>query len=406
MRKINTGTFRRATRSTPREINRKIVLNLVREHQPLSRADLARRMHVGRGMITQLVEGLITDGVLFEGAVANAPRGRKPTLLHVRTRDQFCIAVDVRFARTCVALTDLDGRQIALESFPTELDPDALVTELSRHVNRLLQSHGISECEGIGMVVPGMIHRRTGHILNSPQLGWRGVEIREKLAAGTGLRVFIENAPIACALAHMWLPPFGSGEPDNFVYVTVSDGVGVGVVEDGEVFRGHGDTAGEFGHLPLSLDGPRCMCGLRGCWEAYTSNVATMARYFGLDASVPEGRERLRLSGFTMEDLITRVRGGDAKARAALEETGHYLGLGLAGVVTALSPARILIGGEITGAWDLIQDIVAQRIRDRTLTAAAAATPVSAVPLQNESPRLRGATALLVARKFAAPRVA
>ncbi|HYW12371.1 MAG TPA: ROK family protein [Longimicrobium sp.] len=406
MRKINTGTFRRATRSTPREINRKIVLNLVREHQPLSRADLARRMHVGRGMITQLVEGLITDGVLFEGAVVNAPRGRKPTLLHVRTRDQFCIAVDVRFARTCVALTDLDGRQIALESFPTELDPDALVAELSRHVNRLLQSHGISECEGIGMVVPGMIHRRTGHILNSPQLGWRGVEIREKLAAGTGLRVFIENAPIACALAHMWLPPFGSGEPDNFVYVTVSDGVGVGVVEDGEVFRGHGDTAGEFGHLPLSLDGPRCMCGLRGCWEAYTSNVATMARYFGLDASVPEGRERLRLSGFTMEDLITRVRGGDAKARAALEETGHYLGLGLAGVVTALSPARILIGGEITGAWDLIQDIVAQRIRDRTLTAAAAATPVSAVPLQNESPRLRGATALLVARKFAAPRVA
>ncbi|HEX6913077.1 MAG TPA: ROK family protein [Longimicrobium sp.] len=406
MRKINTVQFRRATRSTPREINRKIVLNLVREHQPLSRADLARRMHVGRGMITQLVEGLIADGVLFEGAVANAPRGRKPTLLHVRTRDQYAIAVDVRFARTYVALTDLDGRQLALESFPTELAPGALVTELARQVNRLLESHGIRECEGIGIVVPGMIHRRTGHILNSPQLGWRNVEIREQLAQATGLRVFIENAPIACALAHMWLPPFGGGEPDNFVYVTVSDGLGVGVVEDGEVFRGHGDTAGEFGHLPLSLDGPRCMCGLRGCWEAYTSNVATMARYFGLDASVPEGRERLRMSGFTMEDLIARVRAGDARARAALEETGHYLGLGLAGIVTALSPARILVGGEITAAWDLIEGIVAQRIRDRTLTSAAAATPVSAAPPQAESPRLRGATALLVARKFAAPRVA
>jgi len=406
MRKINTGQFRRATRSTPREINRKIVLNLVREHQPLSRADLARRMHVGRGMITQLVEGLITDGVLFEGAVANAPRGRKPTLLHVRTRDQFAIAVDVRFARTYVALTDLDGRQIALESFPTELDPDALVAELSGRVTRLLDSHGVSECEGIGIVVPGMIHRRTGQILNSPQLGWRGVEIRQKLQADTGLRVFIENAPIACALAHMWLPPFGGGDEGNFVYVTVSDGLGVGVVEDGEVFRGHGDTAGEFGHLPLSLDGPRCMCGLRGCWEAYTSNVATLARYFGLDASVPEGRERLRMSGFTLEDLIARVRAGDARALAALEETGHYLGLGLAGIVTALSPARILVGGEITAAWDLIQDVVAQRIRERTLTAAAAATPVAPAPLQSESPRLRGATALLVARKFAAPKVA
>lgn len=406
MRKINTVQFRRATRSTPREINRKIVLNLVREHQPLSRADLARRMHVGRGMITQLVEGLIQDGVLFEGAVANAPRGRKPTLLHVRTRDQYAIAVDVRFARTYVALTDLDGRQLALESFPTELSPDALVAELARHVNRLLASHAVTECEGIGIVVPGMIHRRTGQILNSPQLGWRNVNVREQLAQATGLRVFIENAPIACALAHMWLPPFGGGEPDNFVYVTVSDGLGVGVVEDGEVFRGHGDTAGEFGHLPLSLDGPRCMCGLRGCWEAYTSNVATMARYFGLDASVPEGRERLRMSGFTLEDLIARVRAGDARARAALEETGHYLGLGLAGIVTALSPARIVVGGEITAAWDLIEDIVAQRIRDRTLTSAAAATPVSAAPQQAQSPRLRGATALLVARKFAAPKVA
>ncbi len=406
MRKINTVQFRRATRSTPREINRKIVLNLVREHQPLSRADLARRMHVGRGMITQLVEGLIQDGVLFEGAVANAPRGRKPTLLHVRTRDQYAIAVDVRFARTYVALTDLDGRQLALESFPTELSPDALVAELARHVNRLLASHAVTECEGIGIVVPGMIHRRTGQILNSPQLGWRNVNVREQLAQATGLRVFIENAPIACALAHMWLPPFGGGEPDNFVYVTVSDGLGVGVVEDGEVFRGHGDTAGEFGHLPLSLDGPRCMCGLRGCWEAYTSNVATMARYFGLDASVPEGRERLRMSGFTLEDLIARVRAGDARARAALEETGHYLGLGLAGIVTALSPARIVVGGEITAAWDLIEDIVAQRIRARTLTSAAAATPVSAEPQQAQSPRLRGATALLVARKFAAPKVA
>jgi predicted NBD/HSP70 family sugar kinase len=98
------------------------------------------------------------------------------------------------------------------------------------------------------------------------------------------------------------------------------------------------------------------------------------------------------------------VRAGDEAARAALLETGHYLGIGLAGIVTALSPARILVGGEITAAWDLVRDVVAERIRERTLTAAAAATPV--VALQGGMPRLRGATALLVARKFAAPRVA
>jgi N-acetylglucosamine repressor len=405
MRKINTGQFRRATRSTSREINGKIVLNLVREHQPLSRAELARRMSVGRGMITQIVDALIAEGVLFEGAVANAPRGRKPTLLHVPTASQFAVAVDVRFTRTSVALTDMDGRLIALKSFPTPHEPEALVAELAERVRGLREEHGVRECEGIGIVVPGMIHRGTGQILNSPQLGWRDVGIREPLAVATGLRVFIENAPIACALAHMWLPPFDRTGQDSFAYVTVSDGVGVGVVDEGEVFRGHGDTAGEFGHLPLSLEGPRCMCGLRGCWEAYCSNVATMARYFGLDASVPESRVRLRESGFTMEDLIARWRSGDARARGAILETGHYLGIGLAGIVTALSPARIVMGGEIMAAWELIGGVVAGCIRERTLTAAAAATPVHAAP-PGDSPRLRGATALLVARKFAAPKVA
>ncbi|HEU0053863.1 MAG TPA: ROK family protein, partial [Longimicrobium sp.] len=355
MRKINTGEFRRATRSTSREINRQIVLNLVREHQPLSRADLARRMRVGRGMISQLVDRLIEEEVLFEGSVANVPRGRKPTLLHVGTRDLHALAVDVRFSRTFIVLSDLEGRQIAAESFETILSPEALVDELAGRVKRLLETNGVRRCEGIGMVVPGMIHRRTGQILRSPQLGWRDVGIREPLAQATGMRVFIENAPIACALAYMWMPPFDHFDTSNFAYVTVSDGIGVGVVEDGEVFRGHGDTAGEFGHLPLSLDGPHCLCGMRGCWEAYTSNVATLARYFGLDASVPRNWESLRASGFTLEDLIARARAGDMQARAAIMETGHYLGIGLAGIVTALSPARVIVGGEITAAWDMIR---------------------------------------------------
>jgi len=272
-------------------------------------------------------------------------------------------------------------------------------------VGRLLPSHGAERCEGIGVVVPGMIHRRTGQIVNSPQLGWRDVPLREALASATGLRVFIENAPIACALAHMWMPPFDHHGADNFAYVTVSDGVGACVVDDGEVFRGHGDTAGEFGHLPLNLDGPRCMCGLRGCLEAYASNVATMARYFGLDAGAPKSVEVLRASGFTMEDLITRARSGDQRARDAIHESGHYLGVGLAGIVTALSPARIVVGGEITAAWDMIKSTVADRIRERTLTPAAAATPVTTAP-GGASPRLLGATALLVARRFAAPKVA
>ena len=231
------------------------------------------------------------------------------------------------------------------------------------------------------------------------------MDLLDALRAATGLSVYLENASIACALAQVWLDP-GCGEgSDDFVYVTVSDGVGAGVVVHGEVVRGHGDTAGEFGHIALHPEGPPCLCGQRGCWEAYTSNVATLARYFGLDLSLEDSRERLRAAGLTVLDLIRLAREGDEAAMATLSESGHYLGIGLAGIINALNPARIVIGGEITEGWDLIEARVRAAARSRTLTAAAADTPIITEGARIY-PRLRGATALVVAPMFAAPEIA
>lgn len=405
MRKIDTQNFQRATRTTPRQINRVIVLNLVREHQPISRADVARRMGVGRGMVTSLVDELLAEGAIVEGETAESPRGRKPKLLHVRTHDRYVIAVDVRFSRTYLMLADFAGRQVALESFETRFDPDELVAEIAARVGRIRAAHGAVRCDGLGMVVPGMVDRRSGRVLNAPQLGWRDVDLLASLEAATGLRVHLENAPVACALAQVWLSAERPEGSDNFVYVTVSDGVGAGVVVHGEVLRGHGDTAGEFGHISLDPEGPRCMCGLRGCWEVYTSNMATLSRYFGLDVSRVESRERLREAGVTVSDLVARAREGDDAALSALTATAHYLGIGLAGIINALNPARIVIGGEITMGWDLIEPRVRAAARSRTLTSAAAATPIVTEDA-SVHPRLRGATALVVAPIFAAPEIA
>jgi predicted NBD/HSP70 family sugar kinase len=133
--------------------------------------------------------------------------------------------------------------------------------------------------------------------------------------------------------------------------------------------------------------------------------LATLARYFDLDAADPADRESLRGFGFGIEELITRMRTGDERAREALMETARYLGIGLAGMITALSPARVVVGGEITAAWDVIGEQVRAGVRERSITRAAAETPILIAPA-GEAPRLRGATALLVARRFAAPKVA
>src|SRR5215212_10451112 len=149
MRKINTRDFRLATRSTPREINRQIVLNLVREHQPISRADLALRMRVGRGMVTSIVAELLSDGSIYEGTTVEAPRGRKPMMLHVRTHDRLVVAVDVRFSKTKVMLADFNGTPIALETFDTVVEPKALVAALAKHIARLLKTHrAVGKCNG------------------------------------------------------------------------------------------------------------------------------------------------------------------------------------------------------------------------------------------------------------------
>ena len=408
MRKINTDDFQIATRSTSRDINRQIALNLIREHQPISRADLARLMNVTRGVVTTLANELIEQELIYEGATGEVSRGRKPTFLHVRTRDRLAIAVDVRFSRTYLMLSDFAGRQIALEIFETVFEHDKFIKDLADRVRRLIKTHNAGDlCEGLGLVVPGMVDHNTGRILYAPTLGWRNVDLRDGLVASIGLPVQIENAARAFALAELWLGRSNTANVQSFVHVSVSDGVGVSVVVEGQLLRGHDHIAGEFGHLCLSLDGPPCMCGSNGCWEAYISNLATLSRYFGRNLSNLNTNHlrELERGSFGVPDLIARARSGDAKALTAVLTTGRYFGLGLVSIIHAINPECIYIGGEITAAWDLIEDCVRAALAERALTESAAATPIR-IAAAIEHPRLRGAAALIAAPTFAAPRIA
>jgi N-acetylglucosamine repressor len=401
MRAASKGTMRVATRGTTRAINRGIVLNLIRTNQPISRADLARLMGTRRGAISLLVGQLIDAGDVYEGATGEAKRGRKPTFLYIDSRKRCVVAVDIRTTRTFVMVTDLVGQQLAsVTSFATESDPKKFVSGLVKRVKSILIEHkDLGRCQGVGVVVPGMVDADAGRVLLAPNLGWRDLNLREPLAAGLGLPVQIENSGKACALAELWSARGGQAH-SNFVFLTVSDGLGVGVVLGGDLVRGQHNIAGEFGHIPLNVDGPRCGCGATGCWEAYVSNVATLSRYFGRDL-----RDQPMLKTLTVDDLVARARGGDGKALAALLATARYLGLGLGSLVNAIDPAHVYIGGEITAAWDLIEPTVRAALAERALTPPAGATPITVVPAE-QYPRLRGAAALIAAPSFAKSGVA
>lgn len=405
MRKIDPKRFQIAKRRTSREINRQIALTLIRTHQPVSRADLARLMGTRRGAASVLVSELLHEGLIFEGAIGEGRgRGRKPTFLYIDSRERYVIAVDIRATRTFIMATDLLGKAVAgINSFPTKRDVKVLIADLSQRIKSIIADHGAVACQGIGVVVPGMTDPSSGRVLHAPTLGWRDVNLKDPLATAVDLPVQVENSGRACALAQVWATRGGTHTGD-LAFVSVSDGVGVGIVVNGEILRGRHNIAGEFGHVPLSVDGPKCSCGATGCWEAYVSNLATISRYFGRQPNdtKPMSAEK---AGFTIEDLIARARNGDSKALAALQLTARYLGLGLASIINAVDPGRVYIGGEITAAWDLLEAPLKAALAERALTGLAARTEIRTVSV-DDHPRLRGAAALVAAPAFAAPMVA
>jgi len=399
MRKINIRDFQVARQSTSRDVNRQILLNLLRAHQPVSRADLARLMNTTRGVVGALVNELIADGLVYDGPTRAASRGRKPTLLYVRTRDRLVVAADVRVSAIDIALCDFSGEQIAHETLRPILSPDEFIRDFPKYVNALLKKHkGAEHCEGIGIVVPGMSDRQAGRVISAPLLGWRDIEIGPPVAQATGLPVVVESAGKACALAHMWLTHDDAMNTQAFIYITVSDGVGAGLVIDGRLVSGHGGTAGEFGHMALSLEGPRCACGSNGCWMAYISDRATSSRYASyLNSRLPGSAPSVRA-------ITSRARCGDVKAMAALQATARYLGLGLANILHGVDPACVYIGGGITAAGGIVEPVMREAIVERALTEKIASAVI--LPSQISDPRLRGAVALIASPTFAAPKVA
>lgn len=405
MRRINPARFRVATRGTSREINRQIALNLVRERQPISRADLARLMGIRPGAVSLLVNELLGSGQVFEGAKGESGKvGRRPLHLHIETRKRCALAVDVSASRTSLMVTDLVGRPLAeVSAFPTPRRPQALVKDVVEHIERVLRAHPeFGECVGVGVVVPGMVDLDGGRLKHCPTLGWRDVDILEPLQAATELPVFVENWCKACVLAQVWAVMGDLPVDGPVAFVNVSDGVGVGIAIDGKLLRGAHNISGEFGHVALNMYGPRCSCGQRGCWEAYVSQRATTARYLGADPSWSGSAEP---SEPTVLEIVSRARGGEAEALETLRETGHYLGRGFATIIKAIDPSCLYVGGDITVGWDLIASTVREAIREQALIREAGETEIRVVPLE-EHPRLRGAAALVSSPAFAAPIVA
>jgi len=211
------------------------------------------------------------------------------------------------------------------------------------------------------------------------------------------MSVVIDNSARCSALAEIWHSKAQYAHLRNLLYVSVSTGLACGVVIDGGLYRGGNNTAGQFGHISIDLNGPECRCGQRGCWDLFASDKATLSRYGQLRGSSTKRKT-------TMRKLMELVDEGDPVATEAVRQTARYLGMGITGLINGLDPEVVVIGGEITRCWGLIEPIIAQETKRSLL-----APRVNGVAIRRSAfevrPSLKGALTLIQKDLLSVPHV-
>lgn len=390
MRRIDLKNTSVARSNTIRDINRQIVLNYIREKGPISRADIAKHTELQRSTVSHIVKEL-TDLELIKEVYGESSGGRPPALLTLRSARPVAIGVDVGTQKTRVACCDLTGRIIEKQEFPS--DPDALVAaaKIIRSVQELMRKH-TGMIERIGVSMPALVDSTKSHVLYSPHFAWRDPQIVEQLAAATGVPVIVENDANAAALAELWFGRLAISDVRDFIMVFIENGIGTGIVFDGQIYRGKGGVAGEFGHMRIGTEAPiACANGSRECWEAFASEKAAIARY--------ESLVGLKGVGTTFKGLVDRALDSDRPALSALKETAHYIGLGLGNLIQGLSPEAIIVGGAIAKAWPLIGADVSAAT-SAVVCQGMTATRILPSTLESNS-ALMGAFSLILVDKFA-----
>ena len=392
MRRINLKKANVARSNTIRDINRQIVLNYVRERSPISRAEIAQETALQRSTVSLIVDELKAGG-LIEEVCGESTGGRPPILLSLRTADAVAIGVDLGTIRTIIATSDLAGRVLEQEEFSTDADAEKTISLIIECALKLIKKNR-GTIEGIGVSLPGLVDPETGSALFIPHFKWRDLEISKEIRAATGLAVSADNDANAAALAELWFGRPEIREVRDFIMVLIEDGVGTGIVFDGQVYRGEGGAAGEFGHMTIGEGAPiACAAGSRGCWEAFSSERAALARYAKLSRTA-NGKGNINFG-----QLIDRAMMGEGVARSALKETAHYLGIGIANLIQGLSPEAVIVGGPVVRAWSLIAEDIRAAVEESICRGLPPARVIAST--LGAQPTLMGALSLVLAAKFA-----
>jgi predicted NBD/HSP70 family sugar kinase len=376
--------------SSLREFNRLRIVDYLRINGTASRAELARRTGLSRSTVSTLVADLQRRGLVVEppGQFAGEGQpGRPAALLALDPSAGYAVGVDFDHDNVRVAVSDLSRSVLAEDSAAHDVDHDAagsldLAADL---IEGVLEEAGIDRERllGAGIALAGPIDHDRG-MLREPSVlpGWADIDAAGELERRLDTRAYVDNDANLGALAEVTL---GAGRNARFAaFVSISSGIGAGIVVDGRPYRGHNGTAGEIGHVVVDPHGPICRCGNRGCLETLASGPALLRL-------VQASREQ-RL---TIRKMIELAKSGDPGCRRAIADAGQVVGGVVAALVNLFSPEMVVIGGDLGEAGDLLLDSLREAVRRDALPTATSELKIVAGEL-GERANLLGALALVL----------
>lgn len=346
-----------------RNINRSMILNMIRNRQPISRSKIATLTGLNKSTVSSIVSGLLEEDLVYEQTKIDQSIGRNPIDLYLKLGKNLVGAFSIDAVLTRFAIVDIDGSVLGTTSIETKSqNPEQFIGQCLDEVKVLCDELGVTNLRGLGVSIAGIVDSKNLIVNYAPNLGWEDFKIGETIKMlWPDLKILTVGNDAKCsAQAELW---FGVHDTDlsNFVFLEIGPGIGSGIVVENKILDGEFHASGEVGHIVIYEGGELCTCGNHGCWERYASDRATVKRFIARKYGTLEAPENV-----TIDDIIEMANNEDDDiAKEVLSQTGYFLGLGISNILKAIDPHAIILGGRITQVWDIIypqiRDVVNKR---------------------------------------------
>ena len=389
----------KATHQQTRAHNQGLVLRALYDQGPVSRADIARLTGLTRTTVSDLVAEFIADGLAREVGRGPSSGGKAPILVEVDGNSRHVIGLDLGERAFSGAIVNLHGSIRRTASQPIDgRDGEEALAALYRLLDELVSSEP-GALLGIGIGTPGIVDPETGTIIWAVNLDWQNLPLGDLIRRRYGVPTYVANDSRAAALAESLFST--ERRAGNLIAIKVGNGIGAGIVLNGELFHGDGFGAGEIGHIGVVDDGVQCRCGRFGCLETVASSRAILARATETAHAEPHGFLGRRLrdrDALTLEDIRAGLAAGDEPTRRVVVAAGRFLGQAVASLVGALNVNQIVLIGAVAALGDPWLDAVTDEVRRRSLALLNGETLIELGRTEHDV--VLGASALLMTREL------